>query len=112
MLHETHCLSRQIEALVRPRKKSVRGAALPAVQPFTIVRMFAAGQRISLLPTMALSREQGRGCVFVSLGNSAPEREINLLQNPARYRSKAAVNFASRAEEVLKTTLAAVKPKR
>lgn len=103
MLHETHCLSRQIERWcvrhrIRPR------AALPAVQLSTIVAMVAAGQGISLLPAMAVPHEQGRGCVFVSLGDSAPEREINLLRNPLRYRSKAASAFVEVAQAAMGRT--------
>lgn len=105
MLHETHCLSRQIERWCARHRLRAR-AALPAMQLSTIVAMVAAGEGISLLPAMAVPHEQNRGCVFLSLGSSAPEREINLLRNPQRYRSKAATAFIDVAEEVMKKTAA------
>ena len=111
MLHETHCLSRQIKRWcgrhgIQPR------AALPAVQLSTIVAMVAAGQGISLLPQMALAHEENRGCVFIPLGESAPEREINLLRNPARARNKAADAFTEVARTVIRSPTAPAKAKR
>lgn len=100
MLHETHCLSRQIKRWCGRHGICLR-AALPAVQLSTIVAMVAAGQGISLLPRMAVAHEQNRGCVFLPLGDSAPEREINLLRNSSRNRSKGAAAFAEVARMVM-----------
>lgn len=100
MLHETHCLSRQIKRWCGTHGICPR-AALPAVQLSTIVAMVAAGQGFSLLPKMAVAHERNRGCVFIPLGTSAPTREINFLRNPARYRSKAGTALAEIARNVL-----------
>ncbi len=105
MLHETHCLSRQIRRWCG-RHGICPQAALPAVQLSTIVAMVAAGQGISLLPQMAVAHEQNRGCTFISLGESAPEREINVLRNSSRYRSKAAAALSEVARTVINATIA------
>ncbi|HEV7867314.1 MAG TPA: LysR family transcriptional regulator [Chthoniobacteraceae bacterium] len=100
MLHETHCLSRQIQRWCS--RHGIRAsAALPAVQLSTVIAMVAAGQGISLVPAMAVPLETGRGCAFVPLGDSAPQREINILRNPVRFRSKAAAAFSEVARETI-----------
>lgn len=116
MLHETHCLSKQIvrwcaQHGFRPR------VTLSAVQVSTLVAMIAAEQGISMLPAMAVPHERGHGCAFVPFKDSPPEREINLLRNPARYWSRAAegfTNIVSRtvAESIAGTSISAPAPRR
>ncbi len=99
-LDESHCLSQQIERWCR-QQKIRRRVALPAVQITTLVAMVAAGQGISLLPAMAIPREKDQGCVFLSLRASAPQREINVLRNPARYQSQAAAAVSTLARRAV-----------
>lgn len=105
-LEEGHCLSQQIERWCRRHKIPTR-TGLPAVQLSTIVAMVAAGQGVSLLPAMAVPYEQGKGCVFLSLRAFAPQREINLLRNPARFQSRAAVAAAEVARRVVSEAVGA-----
>ena len=105
-LDEGHCLSQQIERWCR-QQKIRRRVALPAVQITTLVAMVAAGQGISLLPAMAIPREQDRGCVFLGLRASAPRREINVLRNPARYQSQAAAAVSALARRTVSEVVAA-----
>jgi LysR family hydrogen peroxide-inducible transcriptional activator len=100
VLHETHCLSQQIGRWCEQHGLGAK-AALSTVQLSTVLAMVAAGQGISLLPSMAVPHEQGRGCAFVRLCAPCPEREINIIRNPARFQSKAAAAFATVACRVV-----------
>ena len=99
-LHESHCLSQQIEGWCR-RHKITRRTTQPAVQLSTVAAMVAAGQGVSLLPAMAVPNEPAHGCAFLSLRGAAPEREINALRNPARFQSRAAVAVGQLARRVV-----------
>ena len=70
-LHESHCLSRQIERWCRLHQITNR-TTQPALQLSTVVAMVAAGQGVSLLPAMAIADEQARGCAFLPLHEAAP----------------------------------------
>ena len=100
------CLTQQIERWCRQHQIHPK-TALPAVQLSTLVAMVAAGQGVSLLPAMAAAHEGGHGCAFLSLGALAPQREINVLRNPARFQSKAAAAVASLARQVVSEAIAA-----
>ena len=99
-LHESHCLSQQIETWCR-RHGITRRTTQPALQLATVAAMVAAGQGVSLLPAMAARDEPARGCAFLSLHEAAPEREINALRHPARFQSRAAVAVAALARRVV-----------
>ena len=103
---EGHCLTQQIERWCRQHQIHPK-TALPAVRLSTLVALVAAGQGVSLLPAMAAVHEGGQGCAFISLGALAPEREINVLRNPARFQSKAAAAVASLARQVVSEAIAA-----
>ena len=105
-LDEGHCLSQQTERWCR-QQKIRRRVALPAAQITTLVAMVAAGQGVSLLPAMAIPREQDQGCVFLGLRASAPRREINVLRNPARYQSQAAAAVSALARRTVSEVIAA-----
>ena len=105
-LDEGHCLSQQIERWCR-QQKIRRRVALPAVQITTLVAMVAAGQGISLVPAMAIPREKDQGCMFLCLRTSAPQREINVLRNPARYQSQAATAVSTLARRTVSQIVAA-----
>jgi LysR family hydrogen peroxide-inducible transcriptional activator len=100
MLHETHCLSRQIVRWCKQHGVSPQNT-LSAVQLSTVLAMIAAGQGVSIVPAMAVAHEHGRGCVFVPFRGSAPEREINLIRNRARHTTKAAAAFSAVLQETL-----------
>jgi LysR family hydrogen peroxide-inducible transcriptional activator len=99
-LQESHCLSRQIRQwcarhAIRPQK------TLPLVQLATVLNLVASRQGISFVPALARSRETQEHCVFLSMTGSAPWREINVVRNPARYRSKASAAFVELAHKVV-----------
>lgn len=103
MLQETHCLSRQITRWcgqhgVRPRVTQA------VIQISSVVAMVAAEQGVSMIPAMAVPHERGRGCVFVPFKDAPPEREINIIRNPARYWCKAAEAFTETVRRMLAET--------
>ena len=100
VLHEMHCLSRQVARLcaahgVRPE------VALQGEQLCTVVGLVAAGLGVSLVPHMMVSHEKESGCVFLPFAGTAPERELNWIRNPQRYQSKASVAFTDCAVSLL-----------
>ena len=99
VLHEAHCLSRQIGRWCEQHGLRVR-ATLSALQLSTVLALVAAGEGLSLVPSMAVPHEQGRGCAFVRLEEPGPEREINAIRNPARLPSKAVEAFVKVARRV------------
>ena len=99
-LHESHCLSQQIDLWCR-KQKITRRTIQPALQLATVAALVAAGQGVSLLPAMAARDEPARGCAFLSLHDAAPEREINALRHPGRFQSRAAVTVAALARRVV-----------
>lgn len=108
-LEESHCLTQQIGRWCE-RRQIQRKATLPALQLSTILAMVAAGQGVSLLPAMAVAHERGQGCAFLSLGEAAPEREINILRNPARFQTRAAAALALLARRVAAEAVGSAPP--
>lgn len=100
MLHESHCLSQQIRRWCAENGLRTNTPA-HALQLSTILAMVATGLGVALVPSIAIPHERARGCTFKSLTRPTPDREINLLRNPARYQTKAAAAFCEVAREVL-----------
>ena len=96
LLHEVHCLSIQVHQLLASHHLQPE-LALEGAQLITIARMAAAQLGVSLVPQMMVEDELVPGCVSVPFGPPAPERELNLLRNPLRLRSKAAAAFQQEA---------------
>ena len=92
LLHEAHCLSAQVSDLLEAHhlhpELPVRSAQLA-----TIVQMVARGMGVSLVPQMMIAHELASGCVALPFAPPIPVRELNLLRNPMRLESKAAVAF-------------------
>jgi LysR family hydrogen peroxide-inducible transcriptional activator len=92
ILHEVHCLSAQVCALLARHglapELAVRGAQLA-----TIAQMVATGMGVSLVPQMMIERNLPSGCVARPFAPPAPVRELNLLRNPLRIETKAATVF-------------------
>ncbi|MCI0540130.1 MAG: LysR family transcriptional regulator [Verrucomicrobiales bacterium] len=100
VLHEMHCLSRQVARLctahaVRPE------VVLQGAQLCTVVGLVAAGLGVSLVPQMMVRHEKESGCVFLPLAGTAPERELNWIRNPQRYQSKASAALTECAASLL-----------
>lgn len=96
LLHEMHCLSAQVYQFLaahhlRP-ELTVRGAQLG-----TIARMVAAGMGVTLVPQMMIEAEPVTGCVALPFAPPVPVRELNVVRNPLRSQSKAAVAFQQAA---------------
>lgn len=94
VLHEAHCLSRQVSRLcsahgIRPE------VVLHGAQLGTVVGMVAVGMGLSLVPQMMVAHERESGCVFVPFAAPAPVREIRLARNHLRHQSRACAAFAS-----------------
>jgi LysR family transcriptional regulator, hydrogen peroxide-inducible genes activator len=92
LLHEAHCLTAQVSDLLEAHhlqpELPVRSAQLA-----TIVQMVARGMGVSLVPQMMVAHEFSSGCVALPFAPPIPVRELNLLRNPMRLESKAAVAF-------------------
>jgi LysR family hydrogen peroxide-inducible transcriptional activator len=96
MLHRAHCLSRQVEEFCSAHglhpELSVRGAQLA-----TIVGMVAQGLGLSLVPQMMADGEGNTGCRFLPFVAPVPTRQVNIVRNPLRFQSKAAMAFSATA---------------
>jgi LysR family hydrogen peroxide-inducible transcriptional activator len=95
-LHRAHCLSRQVEELCSAQGQRPELAARGA-QLITIVRMVRAGLGLSLVPQMMADDEGNQGCIFLPFVAPAPTRPLNIVRNPMRFQSKAALAFAGTA---------------
>lgn len=95
-LHRAHCLSRQVEEFCSAHglhpELSVRGAQLT-----TVVGMVGAGLGLSLVPQMMADCEVNQGCRFLPFAAPAPTRQLNIVRNPLRFHSKAAMAFTESA---------------
>jgi len=96
LLHEMHCLSVQVYELLTANRlrpePAVRGAQLA-----TLAQMVAGGMGVTLVPQMMVESEVPNGCVALPFAAPVPVRELNLLRNPLRLESKAAVAFRKEA---------------
>jgi len=100
LLHEMHCLSQQVHHLLETRRLRPE-IALAGSQLTTIARMVAAGIGVSIVPQMMLKHQATPGCVSLPFAPPVPERELNFLNNPLRFQSKAAAAFCREAATVL-----------
>jgi LysR family hydrogen peroxide-inducible transcriptional activator len=95
-LHRAHCLSLQVEEFCSAHglhpELSVRGAQLA-----TIVGMVGAGLGVSLVPQMMADHERNKGCTFLPFVAPVPTRQVNIIRNPLRFQSKAAMAFTAAA---------------
>jgi LysR family transcriptional regulator, hydrogen peroxide-inducible genes activator len=101
LLHEMHCLSQQVHHLLESRRLRPE-IALAGSQLSTIANMVAAEIGVSIVPQMMVKHHATPGCVSLPFAPPVPERELNLLSNPLRFRSKAAGAFASEATAALR----------
>jgi len=96
LLHEMHCLSRQVHHLLESRHLQPE-IALAGSQLGTIANMVAAGIGVSIVPQLMVNHQATPGCVSRPFAPPVPERELNLLYNPLRFQSKAAGAFRQEA---------------
>jgi LysR family hydrogen peroxide-inducible transcriptional activator len=96
-LHRTHCLSRQVAELCGAHELNPEMAARGA-QLITIIRMVRAGLGLSLVPQMMADDEGNKGCRFLPFVGPVPTRKLNIVRNPLRFQSKAAVSFTAIAK--------------
>ncbi len=100
LLHEMHCLSKQVHHLLETRRLRPE-IALAGSQLTTIARMVAAGIGVSIVPQMMVKHQATPGCISLPFRAPMPERELNFLCNPLRFQSKAAAAFLQEAAAVL-----------
>ena len=92
VLHDMHCLSRQVNELLAARRLRPE-LALAGSQLGTIANLVAAGIGISIVPEMMIKQQATPGCVSLQFVAPVPERELTMLYNPLRYETKAASAF-------------------
>jgi LysR family hydrogen peroxide-inducible transcriptional activator len=102
LLHEMHCLSRQVNQLLAASRLRP-DLALAGSQLGTIANMVAAGIGVSIVPQMMVKHQVIPGCVSLPFAPPVPERELNLLYNPLRFQSKAAAAFRQEAAATFST---------
>jgi LysR family hydrogen peroxide-inducible transcriptional activator len=100
LLHEMHCLSRQVHHLLESRRLHPQ-VALAGSQLSTIANMVAAEIGVSIVPQMMVNHQATPGCVSLPFAPPVPERELNVLYNPLRFQSKAAAAFRQEAAAAL-----------
>ena len=71
--------------------------ALAGSQLSTIANMVAASIGVSIVPEMMVKHQATPGCVSLPFTPPAPDRELNLIYNPLRFQSKAALAFRQEA---------------
>jgi LysR family hydrogen peroxide-inducible transcriptional activator len=101
LLHEMHCLSQQVHHLLESHRLHPE-VALAGSQLSTIANMVAAEIGVSIVPQMMVRDHPTPGCVSLPFAPPVPERELNILYNPLRFRSKAATAFATEATAALR----------
>ena len=102
LLHEMHCLSQQVHRLLESRRLQPQ-VALAGSQLSTIANMVAAEIGVSIVPQMMVKHHATPGCVSLPFAQPSPERELNVLYNPLRFQSKAAVAFRTEAAAALRS---------
>ena len=107
LLHEMHCLSRQVHHLLESRHLQPE-IALAGSQLGTIANMVAAGIGVSIVPQLMVNHQATPGCVSRPFAPPVPERELNLLYNPLRFQSKAAGAFRQEAAAALSSQDSAI----
>jgi len=107
LLHEMHCLSRQVHHLLESRHLQPE-IALAGSQLGTIANMVAAGIGVSIIPQLMVNHQATPGCVSRPFAPPVPERELNLLYNPLRFQSKAAGAFRQEAAAALSSQGSAI----
>lgn len=100
LLHESHCLSRQIRNWCAGRGLRASDDA-NVLQLRTLLALIASGRGISFVPEMATEIETEQGCVLVKIKGRAPGREINVLRNQSRHQTRAAAAVAELARGLL-----------
>ena len=100
LLHEMHCLSQQVNHLLKSRRLRPE-IALAGSQLSTIANMVAASIGVSIVPQMMVKHYATPGCVSLPFTPPVPQRELNLLHNPLRFQSKAAAAFRREAAAAL-----------
>jgi LysR family hydrogen peroxide-inducible transcriptional activator len=102
LLHEMHCLSRQVHHLLESRRLRPQ-IALAGSQLTTIANMVAASIGVSIVPQLMVKHQATPGCISLPFTPPVPERELNLLYNPLRFQSKAATAFRREATDALQS---------
>src|SRR5262245_20141142 len=100
LLHEMHCLSQQVHHLLESRRLHPE-VALAGSQLSTIANMVAAEIGVSIVPQMMVKHQAIPGCISLPFAPPVPERELNFLQNPLRFQSKAAAAFQREASALV-----------
>jgi LysR family hydrogen peroxide-inducible transcriptional activator len=96
LVPERHALAKQTES-----RRLHPEVALAGSQLSTIANMVAAGIGVSIVPNMMAKHQATPGCISLPFAPPAPERELNFLQNPLRFQSKAAAAFHQEAAALL-----------
>jgi LysR family hydrogen peroxide-inducible transcriptional activator len=96
LLHEVNCLSHQVNELLTANSLQP-DLALKGAQLGTVAGLVAAGMGVALVPEMMVRYRPIPGCVSLPFAPPVPTRELNLLRNPLRFRSKAAEAFCEEA---------------
>jgi DNA-binding transcriptional LysR family regulator len=102
LLHEVHCLSRQVNELLAARKLRPE-LAVAGSQLGTIANLVAAGIGISIVPEMMVKNQPAPGCVSLPFAAPVPERELTVLHNPMRFESRAATAFRQELARMFQT---------
>ncbi len=89
LLHEMHCLGRQMGALCR-RLRSEPDLSFLGSQLSTMQQMVALGMGLSLIPEMAASADSGSSRVYRPFSQDPPMRTVAVFWHLHRYRTNAA----------------------
>src|SRR5205814_9925511 len=89
VLHEMHCLSRQVNELLIARRLRPE-LALAGSQLGTIANLVAAGIGVSIVPEMMVKNQATPGCVSRQFVAPVPEREPTMPYNPLRFENNTA----------------------
>lgn len=100
VLHEMHCLGRQIESFCTARQLTHQ-IVCRSTQLATALQLVALGLGVSIVPEMCAEGERGSAVRYLPLVRNGPTREIAIAWRRGRTRSKAALVMAAMLASVV-----------
>ena len=102
VLHEMHCLGRQIDGFCSA-KGITRHIVCRSTQLATVLEMVALGLGVSIVPQMCADADRSRLRTYLPIMRGGPEREITLAWRIGRTREQTAQAFGATLREIVES---------
>ncbi|TVQ56111.1 MAG: LysR family transcriptional regulator [Phycisphaerales bacterium] len=103
VLHEMHCLGRQIEDFCS-QSRLTRRIVCRGTQLMTILELVALGLGVSIVPEMCAKADRSKARQYMPITGSQPERDIAIAWRRGRTRPTLARSFIDLLQTSLKST--------